>query len=149
MAGQKALWPYRPAPAGRQIKNRISQIAHSGSPTTPRLVPVFRSTYIFVALRIFIAIQRMLERAVALTDQRQHLVKGALPRRQPPARIILTQGPQHDVQTFVYDGAIGVDQHRSEEHTSELQSLMRISYAVFCLKKKKHNKSQKAHNRRY
>src|SRR3546814_7409656 len=31
--------------------------------------------------------------------------------------------------------------HRSEEHTSELQSLMRISYAVFCLKKK--NKKQK------
>src|SRR3546814_8970403 len=32
---------------------------------------------------------------------------------------------------------------RSEEHTSELQSLMRISYAVFCLKKKKkHNKQQ-------
>src|SRR3546814_1345409 len=28
---------------------------------------------------------------------------------------------------------------RSEEHTSELQSLMRISYAVFCLKKKHHN----------
>src|SRR3546814_5995113 len=28
--------------------------------------------------------------------------------------------------------------HRSEEHTSELQSLMRISYAVFCLNKKKH-----------
>src|SRR3546814_5347727 len=28
-------------------------------------------------------------------------------------------------------------EHRSEEHTSELQSLMRISYAVFCLKKKK------------
>src|SRR3546814_5489509 len=31
---------------------------------------------------------------------------------------------------------------RSEEHTSELQSLMRISYAVFCLKKKKNNKTQ-------
>src|SRR3546814_1509861 len=30
---------------------------------------------------------------------------------------------------------------RSEEHTSELQSLMRISYAVFCLKKKKKHKS--------
>src|SRR3546814_4243387 len=29
---------------------------------------------------------------------------------------------------------------RSEEHTSELQSLMRISYAVFCLKKKTHHK---------
>src|SRR3546814_6382696 len=32
---------------------------------------------------------------------------------------------------------------RSEEHTSELQSLMRISYAVFCLKKKKNNKNSK------
>src|SRR3546814_8902197 len=31
---------------------------------------------------------------------------------------------------------------RSEEHTSELQSLMRISYAVFCLKKKTKNKTQ-------
>src|SRR3546814_2865877 len=31
------------------------------------------------------------------------------------------------------------DACRSEEHTSELQSLMRISYAVFCLKKKKHH----------
>src|SRR3546814_1373001 len=38
-----------------------------------------------------------------------------------------------------YDGGEMLDLHlvRSEEHTSELQSLMRISYAVFCLKKKK------------
>src|SRR3546814_10740927 len=37
---------------------------------------------------------------------------------------------------------------RSEEHTSELQSLMRISYAVFCLKKKKNMKKQhKTHDR--
>src|SRR3546814_8265769 len=38
--------------------------------------------------------------------------------------------------------------NRSEEHTSELQSLMRISYAVFCLKKKKTNTKQnnKRHN---
>src|SRR3546814_1653355 len=41
-------------------------------------------------------------------------------------------------------GATGVQEAiRSEEHTSELQSLMRISYAVFCLKKKK-NKLYKA-----
>src|SRR3546814_2792194 len=37
----------------------------------------------------------------------------------------------------VRDTAGGTE--RSEEHTSELQSLMRISYAVFCLKKKTHN----------
>src|SRR3546814_3212112 len=40
---------------------------------------------------------------------------------------------------------VGVAMHehrkRTEEHTSELQSLMRISYAVFCLKKKKKNKT--------
>src|SRR3546814_974110 len=41
-----------------------------------------------------------------------------------------------DVQQAVFD-LLGI---RSEEHTSELQSLMRISYAVFCLKKK--NKQQ-------
>src|SRR3546814_1801540 len=35
---------------------------------------------------------------------------------------------------------------RSEEHTSELQSLMRISYAVFCLKKKNTTKSRYANN---
>src|SRR3546814_8227659 len=35
---------------------------------------------------------------------------------------------------------VGRRLHRSEEHTSELQSLMRISYAVFCLKKKKQQK---------
>src|SRR3546814_2118473 len=33
-----------------------------------------------------------------------------------------------------------LDEARSEEHTSELQSLMRISYAVFCLKKQQHIK---------
>src|SRR3546814_5052727 len=37
---------------------------------------------------------------------------------------------------------VGADFYRSEEHTSELQSLMRISYAVFCLK----NKTKKAIN---
>src|SRR3546814_15111891 len=37
-----------------------------------------------------------------------------------------------DISVTLADG-------RSEEHTSELQSLMRISYAVFCLKKKKYN----------
>src|SRR3546814_1476066 len=45
------------------------------------------------------------------------------------------------------EGALAVLRHalaalRSEEHTSELQSLMRISYAVFCLKKKKRTNQQ-------
>src|SRR3546814_7901242 len=45
---------------------------------------------------------------------------------------------EHDVVGDVDEDAEGTDaRERSEEHTSELQSLMRISYAVFCLKKKK------------
>src|SRR3546814_2659009 len=39
------------------------------------------------------------------------------------------------------------ENRRSEEHTSELQSLMRISYAVFCLKKKNNKKKQNKHQR--
>src|SRR3546814_2353635 len=40
---------------------------------------------------------------------------------------------------------LGPSRYRSEEHTSELQSLMRISYAVFCLKKKKTTKKNRLH----
>src|SRR3546814_5185870 len=48
-------------------------------------------------------------------------------------------------------GQVSLPQPRSEEHTSELQSLMRISYAVFCLKKKKQNTKTHIHetNARY
>src|SRR3546814_149093 len=44
-----------------------------------------------------------------------------------------------DFEDFV--GKLGGDGDRSEEHTSELQSLMRISYAVFCLKKKNYQQT--------
>src|SRR3546814_10854056 len=44
---------------------------------------------------------------------------------------------QMDVEGLAGVGAQRLHHRRSEEHTSELQSLMRISYAVFCLKKKK------------
>src|SRR3546814_14686416 len=50
------------------------------------------------------------------------------------ARVIRSSG----IALLVYAGLMGLTFFgRSEEHTSELQSLMRISYAVFCLKKKK------------
>src|SRR3546814_1115840 len=52
---------------------------------------------------------------------------GAMPRASPR---------QSDV--MIVAGTL-TNKMRSEEHTSELQSLMRTSYAVFCLKKKKHN----------
>src|SRR3546814_3641629 len=48
--------------------------------------------------------------------------------------------PEVDGKRVIYHGSVG-GADRSEEHTSELQSLMRISYAVFCLKKKNNKTS--------
>src|SRR3546814_2234391 len=61
--------------------------------------------------------------------------------KQNATSLELLHSPQHirklnDMSSFLRAGIYAL---RSEEHTSELQSLMRISYAVFCLKKKKHN----------
>src|SRR3546814_8629498 len=49
----------------------------------------------------------------------------------------LIAGPRHIILRRHADRLDEIALARSEEHTSELQSLMRISYAVFCLKKKK------------
>src|SRR3546814_2809895 len=48
-------------------------------------------------------------------------------------------------KNFIADFAKTGDDRRSEEHTSELQSLMRTSYAVFCFKKKKRDKQIQQH----
>src|SRR3546814_2197955 len=59
---------------------------------------------------------------------------GPQPRPRPDAgKIRLARTPGHRIFPAGW-------QRRSEEHTSELQSLMRTSYAVFCLKKKKRTK---------
>src|SRR3546814_4939802 len=61
------------------------------------------------------------------------------------AQLRAARGDGLPVQRLAFLQLAGSPQHgakvvaRSEEHTSELQSLMRISYAVFCLKKKKQN----------
>src|SRR3546814_3413281 len=62
----------------------------------------------------------------------------------------LSSSAEHPFKWLV--GGFFEDYERSEEHTSELQSLMRISYAVFCLKKKNNNTNihdtiHKAHNK--
>src|SRR3546814_1372228 len=70
------------------------------------------------------------------------LFRSAVIQRIVPGRIAHRQA----VAVLVPIAVAGwVKPHRSEEHTSELQSLMRISYAVFCLKKKnkKYNKLHK------
>src|SRR3546814_2908836 len=65
-----------------------------------------------------------------------HLYPGMLDVSTDLTLLPATFGSHVEVLEFD-DLRVRVDNVRSEEHTSELQSLMRISYAVFCLKKKK------------
>src|SRR3546814_5324431 len=55
----------------------------------------------------------------------------------------LRSAAAHELNVTGVAHASAFGENRSEEHTSELQSLMRISYAVFCLKKKKTNRAQR------
>src|SRR3546814_3086290 len=72
----------------------------------------------------------------ALTSARETPVELAESTEEPPSPDAPEVAP--DLVKLLIDAynAVKRDDQRSEEHTSELQSLMRISYAVFCLKKK-------------
>src|SRR3546814_6449732 len=75
---------------------------------------------------------------VAFTaDRNEHRTVAIAAQRQPRR----SRFPIEPDVKLVRRLAVGQAQARSEEHTSELQSLMRISYAVFCLKKKKTKKN--------
>src|SRR3546814_9139419 len=68
-------------------------------------------------------------------ERRVFLIGG---HRSPPLIAILKQADGGATSDCRQGSSLcGIGNPRSEEHTSELQSLMRISYAVFCLKKKK------------
>src|SRR3546814_2030390 len=81
----------------------------------------------------------------AASNGRRFLLCG---RNYAGTRVPAGMSPQERLEPRAFPGAMprsrgpglrAVPGARSEEHTSELQSLMRISYAVFCLKKKKPN----------
>src|SRR3546814_5829379 len=73
----------------------------------------------------------MKARSIRGPDPRHGAVKSGQPRCRP------LQESRWTLWRFLKNNLPPVSRRRSEEHTSELQSLMRISYAVFCLKKKK------------
>src|SRR3546814_9642370 len=88
---------------------------------------------------------RILERAAALgselvvgvsSDELNFGKKGHYPVYDEDERMAIVSAIRHVSKVFREDSLELTRQYRSEEHTSELQSLMRISYAVFCLKKK-------------
>src|SRR3546814_3507277 len=67
---------------------------------------------------------------------RQYRALGILNVHIVDVRQVADIARHHDVALILDRPRLRAIAHRSEEHTSELQSLMRISYAVFCLKKK-------------
>src|SRR3546814_8602997 len=67
---------------------------------------------------------------------------GARPERDPVRAELVAQILLHARDLRLVHAFFLAHGYRSEEHTSELQSLMRISYAVFCLKNKKNNIQQ-------
>src|SRR3546814_9155310 len=78
----------------------------------------------------------------------EHLLKALLEDEQGMAAgLIRAAGGNPQIATRLTDAALAKIPavSRSEEHTSELQSLMRISYAVFCLNKKMKYSNQRDH----
>src|SRR3546814_2219544 len=72
--------------------------------------------------------------------------RGALPDDIPTIKIGVPSSEGLPIARALKEAGLvssNAEGNRSEEHTSELQSLMRISYAVFCLKKKKNIKQNK------
>src|SRR3546814_2621469 len=77
---------------------------------------------------------------------------GAISAKETHRRVIGASARNPGVEPLgeliaIFDPEIGIEfeRVRSEEHTSELQSLMRISYAVFCLKKKQYKMKHTTH----
>src|SRR3546814_5490976 len=72
-----------------------------------------------------------------MTDSGGRRIKRSLLLDQTSVRFLDEEERQRLRRIALIDDYLDSQRERSEEHTSELQSLMRISYAVFCLKKKK------------
>src|SRR3546814_3093339 len=98
----------------------------------PRRPPVTSVRWFGRCLTPFL--DRESPRAISWPDNvRDHPADLPLPREGPERRGAGERGPDPGPGLA---GRSPLRRRRSEEHTSELQSLMRISYAVFCLKKK-------------
>src|SRR3546814_10321507 len=89
-------------------------------------------------------------------DRRLFIVGYAIQSGERSVRVVLQdqRGSFGNLQRivdalFLAVGNTEENKRRSEEHTSELQSLMRISYAVFCLKKKNNTSTQRQKSKNY
>src|SRR3546814_10092975 len=118
-------------------------------PRSTRTDTLFPYTTLFRSLKLAQSVERDSERTDRFMQDVAHALRssagGVLSDRE---RTLMCSVLTDIVGVVVADVADRfVSSTRSEEHTSELQSLMRISYAVLCLKKKNHTtKTQLLHN---
>src|SRR3546814_7706728 len=109
-------------------------------PRSTRTDTLFPYTTLFRSLRRRSAARP--DRHAGLYAEAERRGQGRRGQIAPGSRRYIASAQVRDFREFLHTRyhALLVDAAiRSEEHTSELQSLMRISYAVFCLKKKKQN----------
>src|SRR3546814_6008805 len=117
-------------------------------PRSTRTDPLFPYTTLFRSQRTTCP-----RRIKIQTDRRiaERQLRHAQRQRRIDRAVVLLHQWHTTIDTVEINAGVERGAARSEEHTSELQSLMRISYAVFCLKKKKyttntHNKENKNDN---
>src|SRR3546814_10229437 len=88
-----------------------------------------------------------ISKCMGLNPDRSYFDKSAVSINCSAASSVLNDGMGFGLTVFIVVNFVPVHitstDRRSEEHTSELQSLMRISYAVFCLKKKRKKRKVK------
>src|SRR3546814_2652169 len=99
-------------------------------------MPAAGSATLVLTRRINLALENEIASVLAVEDARFD----AMTNNDVDALQLLLADDLH----YVHSNGVVEGKARSEEHTSELQSLMRISYAVFCLKKKKQKHSMQS-----
>src|SRR3546814_3814653 len=93
-----------------------------------------------------LAVQRLLRQPLLPADPHLRGHDGQAGRRRRRVEARVEASAQGTDSRFIVTNLTGSPE-RSEEHTSELQSLMRISYAVFCLKKKQTETTDNKHTK--
>src|SRR3546814_14505878 len=126
---------------GRRTHSDGGRCRHAGAPLMDQAEPSMFGTaefWVLVALVIFVALvaRKIAATVGAMLDQRAVPIRNQIEeadgkREEAQTRLTEIRKRQRDAASEAEEMV------RSEEHTSELQSLMRISYAVLCLKKKK------------
>src|SRR3546814_5404611 len=98
-------------------------------------------SHLFLRQHSIVAGQAARRKESVIGVQRRHIV-GIDRQPREPRRVASTHYEGVILREEAVEVGVAAEAARSEEHTSELQALMRISYAVFCLKKKTKNEDR-------